>query len=112
MKITTIFIAFIFILPLIAEATEQKENNNPVQCPYGHYWRSYKGGWYGAKRVVKSTTEANEIVIQFYVPQKGIRVHRIIESPNFFQAEIINQKGRVVDTVIIDKRTGRIRSIF
>lgn len=113
MRIVIFCIIVVFLLPLVAQASEQQEDKNLVQCPaYGHYWRSYKGGWYGAKRVVKSTSEANEIIIQFYVPQKGIRVHRIIESPNFFQAEIINQKGRVVDTVIIDKRTGRIRSIF
>ena len=80
--------------------------------PTASYWRSYKWGWYGAKRTVKTSVEANEIILQFYVPQKGIHIHRVIENPLFYQAEIINSKGVLVDKVIIDKRTGRIRSIY
>lgn len=120
MKITVIFLVSLAAVLTIAdlsfaEQTEQTEQTKQglVQCPaYGHYWRSYKWGWYGAKRIVKTSVEANEIILQFYVPQQGIRIHRITESPLFYKAEIINSKGVLVDKVIIDKRTGRIRSIY
>ena len=95
----------------LSSAEEKKEGL--IQCPaYGQYWRSYKWGWYGAKRVVKTSGEANDIIVQFYVPANGIRIRKIIEGSRFFHADIINSKGVVVDKVIIDKRTGRIRSIY
>ena len=114
MKITVIFLVSLAAVLTIADLSFAEETKQGlVQCPaYGHYWRSYKWGWYGAKRIVKTPVEANEIILQFYVPQKGIRIHRVIETPLFYQAEIINSKGVLVDKVIIDKRTGRIRSIY
>lgn len=112
-------LSFVFVVSLAAffafsavSSAEQKEDGL-IKCPaYGQYWRSYKWGWYGAKRVVKTSGEANDIIVQFYVPQNGIRIRRIIEGPRFFHADIINSKGVVVDKVIIDKSTGRIRSIY
>jgi len=117
MKITVILLVSLAAVLTIADLSfaEQTEQTKQglVQCPaYGQYWRSYKWGWYGAKRTVKTPVEANEIILQFYVPQKGIHIHRVIETPLFYQAEIINSKGVLVDKVIIDKRTGRIRSIY
>lgn len=114
MKITVIFLVSLAAVLTIADLSfaEQTEQGLVKYPAYGYYWRSYKWGWYGAKRIVKTPVEANEIILQFYVPQQGIRIHRIIESPLFYQAEIINSKGVLVDKVIIDKRTGRIRSIY
>ncbi len=113
-KSVLFFISFIFISLSFADSSyAEQRNQGLIQCPaYGFYWRSYKGGWYGARREVKTPGEANEILLQFYVPQKGIRIHRIIEGPDFYRAEILNQKGALIDMVIIDKRTGRIRSIY
>jgi hypothetical protein len=34
------------------------------------------------------------------------------EKAHFYIAEIINNKGVLVDLILIDKRTGRIRSMF
>ncbi len=114
MKITVILLVSLAAVLTIADllfAGQTKQGL--VECPaYGQYRRSYKWGWYGAKRIVKTPVEANEIIVQFYVPQRGIRIRRVIESPLFYQAEIINSKGVLVDMVIIDKRTGRIRSIY
>ncbi len=113
-KVTVIFMVSLAAVLTIADFSfAEQTKQGLVQCPaYGHYWRSYKRGWYGAKRAVKTPVEANEIILQFYVPKQGIRINRVIESPLFYQAEIINSKGVLVDKVIIDKRTGRIRSIY
>ena len=112
----TILICAILALFSIAESSyaqppDPKQKLN--QCPvYGQYWRSYKWGWYGAKRLVRTPVEAHEILQQFYVTHKGVKIHRIIEGPTFYRAEIMDKNGVLLDMVIIDKSTGRIRSIY
>jgi len=113
---TTILLCAIIALLSITESSygqQGVQNQQLNQCPvYGQYWRSYKWGWYGAKRIVKTPVEAHEILQQFYVTRKGVRIHRIIEAPTFYRAEIIDKNGALLDMVIIDKNTGRIRSIY
>jgi hypothetical protein len=36
----------------------------------------------------------------------------IEEKDSYFEADIVSPDGPVVDRVIVDKRTGRIRSIY
>ena len=112
----TILICIILALFSISESSyaqppDHKQKLN--QCPvYGQYWRSYKWGWYGAKRLVRTPVEAHEILQKFYVTHKGVKIHRIIEGPTFYRAEIMDKNGALLDMVIIDKNTGRIRSIY
>jgi hypothetical protein len=89
------------------------ENKDPECQPiYGSYWRSSKWGWYGARRVVKTPLEAKEILDQLLMHNRGIRIVRINDRPHFFVAEIMNSRGAIIDLILIDKRTGRIRSMF
>jgi len=112
----SILICAILALFAVAEssyAEQADQTQKSSQCPvYGQYWRSYKWGWYGAKRTVKTPVEAHEILQKFYVTRKGVRIHRIIAGPTFYRAEIMDKNGNLVDMVIIDKNTGRIRSIY
>lgn len=114
----TVLITFLIIIFLTAELSyAQQKNQAVIECQptYGHYWRSSKWGWYGARRVVRTPVEAKEILEQFFVHNRGISVIKISEirdRPHFFVAEIINSKGVIVDLILIDKRTGRIRSMF
>jgi hypothetical protein len=62
--------------------------------------------------VVKTPVEAKEILEQFLLHNRGIRVVKIVDKPHFFVAEIINSRGTIIDLILIDKRTGRIRSMF
>ncbi len=43
---------------------------------------------------------------------QGLHAGRIDERGSYFVAEILERDGNVIDTAIIDKRTGRIRSIY
>lgn len=103
---------------IILVAQNQPETNKTdkkgIECQpvYGNYWRSSKWGWYGARRVVKTPLEAKEILDQFLLHNRGIRVVKIVDKPHFFIAEIINSRGAIVDLILIDKRTGRMRSMF
>jgi len=91
-----------------------KTDKKGIECQpiYGNYWRSNKWGWYGARRVVKTPLEAREILEQFLLHNRGLRVVKIVDKPHFFVAEIINSRGTIIDLILIDKRTGRIRSMF
>lgn len=82
------------------------------QPTYGHYWRGDKWGWYGARKAVRSPVEAREILENFFTPNNNIKVGKIRIRNRFFEADINNINGVRIDLVIIDKRTGRIRSIY
>ena len=90
-----------------AQAEQQQTKRELTQCPYGFSWRSV----YGGPREVNTLGEATEIIVHFYT-QKGVIIHRITEYPSFYRAKILNQMGVLIDEVIIDKRTGRIRTIY
>jgi len=114
-KILFLIMISFFILSLQAEFSfAQPMNQDLIECQptYGHYWRGDKWGRYGARRVVRTPVEARDILEKFFMSRRGIKVGRIRERAWFFEAEIINKKGIVIDSVLIDKRTGRIRSIF
>jgi len=105
---------FLALLPVAELSYAQQTKKETVECQpvYGHYWRSYKWGWYGARREVRTPVEAKEIIEQFLLPDRGIRIVRMREKAHFYIAEVINNKGVLVDLILIDKRTGRIRSMF
>ncbi|MDA8172054.1 MAG: hypothetical protein M0Z48_09555 [Nitrospiraceae bacterium] len=79
--------------------------------PFGGYCKGSRWGWYGAGRIVKTAGEAREAIRRFFLPEK-ISVARIQEKNTFFEAEVRGKDNKVVDTVIVDKRTGRISSIY
>jgi hypothetical protein len=95
--------------PEVQEKEIQDKECRPI---YGHFWYSSRWGWYGARKVVRTPVEAQEILEQIYLPVKGVKIARIRETPHYFQAAILNHRGKIVDLVIIDKRTGRIRSMY
>lgn len=82
------------------------------QPTYGKYCCDSKWGWYGAKKVVRTTSDAKDILLRFFATYSDIKVGMIKERGSFFEAEITDETGEVIDLVIIDKRTGRIRSIY
>jgi hypothetical protein len=77
--------------------------------PYGDYCTMQ--GWYGAKKPVTTAKEAKKI-LQEYFSKDDVKIGQITERRWFFRAEILDKKDALVDVVIIDKRTGRIRSIY
>lgn len=117
MRRSTVLFTLIFVVTgaaadyLYAETPARKES---FECrpTYGHYWRSSKWGWYGARKQVKTSVEAKQIIEQVFMRNNNIKVVRITERPHYFIAEMINRKGVVIDLILIDRRTGRIRSMF
>jgi hypothetical protein len=79
--------------------------------PYGDYCRGRRWGRYGAKNPVKSAEEARRRLEEYYAGEDVV-VGTITERELHFEAKIDNKNGEFVDRVIIDKRSGRIRSIY
>jgi len=79
--------------------------------PHGPYTLTAQKSDYGAKKPVANEKEARA-ALEEYFKGKDVTVGKIEEKELFFEAGILDKKGKVVDKVIIDKRTGRIRSIY
>jgi hypothetical protein len=75
--------------------------------PYG----GSKSGTYGEKKKVSTINDAQK-VLNTYFKKRDIKTGNIKEKEFYFEAEILDKKGDLIDKVIIDKRTGRIRSIY
>jgi hypothetical protein len=79
--------------------------------PYGHYNPGVREGVYGQRKIIRTEGEAREILMNYFSPQKAA-IGEIRDRGWFFEAEIRDMHNTPIDRVIIDKRTGRIRSIY
>ena len=77
--------------------------------PYGDYCPMQ--GWYGARKPVRTADEAKKI-LQEYFKSDAVVIGDIKERRWFFEAEIKDKNNKLLDIVIVDKRTGRIRSTY
>lgn len=77
------------------------------RSPYG----STNEGLYGQRRVVLSKEDARRILKRYFF-RRNVKVGEIWERKFYFEAEIKDRNGDLLDIVLIDKRTGRIRSIY
>jgi len=80
--------------------------------PYGNYCSGHRWGWYGARKTVGTAEDARKILIEYFSLKGNVKIGEIRERKWFFEADVRNQDGKLIDTVIVDKRTGRIRSIY
>lgn len=79
--------------------------------PYGGYKKGKTDSSYGEKRPVTSVEEAKKVLSEYFA-KKDVQIGEIREQKLFFEAEIRDKSNNLVDKVIVDKRTGRIRSIY
>lgn len=75
--------------------------------PYGGSRR----GAYGEKKEVLTIDDARKILKEYFL-KRDVKIGEIKEKEYYFEAEILDRRNNLVDKVIIDKRTGRIRSIY
>ena len=79
--------------------------------PYGGYCKGPKWGWYGAGRHVKSEEEVRELVSEFLTGTE-LTAGEIRDEQTYFEVDIKSEDGQVVDLLIVDKRSCRIRSAY
>ncbi len=79
--------------------------------PYGGYCEGPRWGWYGARTPVTTMEDARKHLEKYYEGQ-DVAIGTITEQGMFYKADIKDSKGKLIDQVIIHKRSGRIRSIY
>lgn len=75
--------------------------------PYGSGWR----GGYGERRAIQSSRDAQRMLNDYYT-RRSMRIGPMRENQFYYEADILDRNNRFIDKVIIDKRSGRIRSIY
>ncbi len=66
---------------------------------------------FGERRAITTHKEARAMLREYF-STKDVIIGEIIEKELFFEAEIRGKDNALIDKVIIDKRTGRVRSIY
>lgn len=97
----------IILCVLVLISTTSLLNAETKASPYGES----NGKGYGEMRAVSTLDDAKRILIRYF-SGKEIKIGLIVEKELFFEAEILDKHSNLIDRVIIDKRTGRIRSIY
>lgn len=69
-----------------------------------------RGDWYGARQPVATVAQAQQLLEQYYAGQE-YRVTRVAEQKWGYTAELRDKNGSLIDTVLINKRSGRVRSL-
>ena len=68
-------------------------------------------GDYGEKQKIATSAEARK-ALKKYFADKDLIIGEVVEKELYFEADIMDRNMAVTDKVIVDKRTGRIRSIY
>jgi len=95
------------IISAVLQADQAWSRGHP---PFGGYCPRRHADQYGARQPVLTPTDARERLSLFFSIDPA-RIRRLEERRHVFLAEITDPEGRPTELVIIDRRTGRIRSI-
>ncbi len=107
MKKAVLFSLFLMMLYFSSLTFAGAEDASPYR---GHKKGAAETG-YGEKRPVTTVEEAQKALTEYFA-KKDVNIGEIREQELFFEAEIRDKSNNLVDKVIVDKRTGRIRSTY
>ena len=79
--------------------------------PYGGYCKGPRWGWYGAGRHVSTEEEVRELVADF-LSDTELTSGEIRDVETYYEVDIKDGTGEIVDLLIVDKRSCRIRSAY
>jgi len=94
-----------------SEALAQPDCQWRERRPYGAYCPGPGWGSYGAKNPVQSIENVATLLRRYYENQ-DVAIGKIAERESYFAADIKDRNDNLIDRVIVDKRSGRIRSIY
>lgn len=113
---TSILIVFaVLVVPLTSSAQPWRHGmpDSYERPPYGQFCPGMRGGPYGERKPVRTKYEAKQALEQYFESTgKKVNIGTMEERRWFFVAEVLNPEGMLIDKALVDKRTGRIRSIY
>ena len=104
-------IIFIASLSLPDDVFAMMHGQGRHMGPYGGYCKGPRWGWYGAGRRIKTEGEVRELLAEF-LTGTDLVVGEIRDQETYFEVQIRDNAGELVDLLIVDKRTCRIRSAY
>lgn len=113
-KILYIIILTILVLMLAdynAFAQHGKNGWRGSKYHYGTYCPGPQKDRYGERKAVRTEREARKELRKYFTSEKET-IGEIRDRDLFFEVEIKGRDNKTVDRIIIDKRTGRIRSTY
>ena len=78
--------------------------------PFSPYGGPHMGG-YGERRAIQSRGDAQRMLNDYYM-RRNMRTGPVRDNGFYYEADIMDRNNRFMDRVVIDKRSGRIRSIY
>lgn len=106
--LSTLLIVPVILAFLVSMVFALSDDAKPVVTPYGDYFTNC--GKYGICKTQMSQEDARKAMIEYY-DKKGFRINIEKTNGRFIKAKIMDN-DKVVDIIIFDCRTGRIRSIY
>ena len=103
-----LFLVLILSFLLLSFSDAAAEHGKNSTTPYGDYCKKYSH--YGSNKVMHDHVHAEKALTHYY-GKKGLVVKLLSRKNRFIKANVIKNK-EIVDTIIFDLRTGRIRSIY
>jgi uncharacterized protein YceK len=107
MKYMAVFIVVLAVLLGGLSGVYAWRYGKPV-TPYGDYCPLCTK--YGACKTIMSHEDAKKAMINYY-QEKGLNVDVENNGGRFIRARI-KEDNKVIDVIIFDRRTGRVRSIY
>ncbi len=108
MKMKVITLITILFLPLFSVTSALSSDNEALKTPYGDFCSHFSH--YGSSKKMHSHKQS-EKALKHYFESKGLDVVIVHSKGRFFKANVL-KKNKIVDTVIFDRITGRIRSVY
>ncbi len=107
MKYMSVIFVIILMQPVLFQEVHAWQHKKPV-TPYGDFCpRCTK---YGNCEKTMSHEDAKKAMLEYYY-KKGLGVELEKKRGRFIRAKI-KDKDKVIDVIIFDRSTGRIRSIY
>ena len=85
---------------------------NKLSCANGAKGVDTSKWGYGQRREIHTGAVAEAAITAALCDSKGTKVGKAVERDLYFEAEVLDKDNKVVDRVIVIKRSGRIRSIL
>lgn len=104
-------IVFFILLSVLGEVSVPGRFFSWGEIPEPLAAEAADGQGYGEKKEVKTMDDAQRALREYYAG-KDVKIGEVKEKELYFEAEIRDRSNKLIDKVIIDKRTGRIRSIL
>lgn len=108
---------FVFMLTIASQAYSDEDRSSRcyrydnANVPYGYYRHHWRKTGYGQRTQIKNVEDAITLVREFYAPH-NVQIIPVLESLRFYRMEVLDEKNNIIDVIVVDKLSGRLRSIY